>query len=54
MTDISAAAVRRPPVRDRGAAAADPWRIRFTPAILPPCLRRSKSIETLLPILYGD
>ncbi|ABE62768.1 hypothetical protein Nham_1966 [Nitrobacter hamburgensis X14] len=27
-------------------------RIRFTPAILPPYVRRSKSIETLLPILY--
>jgi hypothetical protein len=26
--------------------------IRFTPAIVPPYLRRSKSIETLLPILY--
>jgi transposase-like protein len=27
-------------------------RIRFSPLILPPYLRRSKSIETLLPILY--
>jgi putative transposase len=39
-------------VRDREAAADDPGRIRFTPAIVPPYMRRSKSIETLLPILY--
>ena len=39
-------------VRDREADAADPGRIRFTPSILPPYMRRSKSIETLLPILY--
>jgi putative transposase len=52
MTGIGAVAVRQPRVRDRGAEAADPERIRFTPAILPPYLRRSKSIETLLPILY--
>jgi putative transposase len=39
-------------VRDREAAASDPGRIRFTPSILPPYMRRSKSIETLLPILY--
>jgi transposase-like protein len=51
MTGIGAVAVRQPRVRDRGAAA-DPGRIRFTPAILPPDMRRSKSIETLLPILY--
>ena len=29
-----------------------PDRIRFSPSILPPYMRRSKSIETLLPILY--
>jgi hypothetical protein len=34
------------------AAADDPARIRFSPTILPPYMRRSKSIETLLPILY--
>ena len=39
-------------MRDREAAADDPERIRFTPSILPPYMRRSKSIETLLPILY--
>jgi putative transposase len=52
MTGIGSVAVRQPRVRDRAAAAGDPSRIRFTPAILPPYLRRSKSIETLLPILY--
>src|SRR5262245_36179355 len=52
MTGIGPVAVRQPRVRDRKAAADDPGRIRFTPAILPPYMRRSKSIETLLPILY--
>ena len=52
MTGIGPVAVRQPRVRDREVAAGDPGRIRFTPAILPPYLRRSKSIETLLPILY--
>jgi putative transposase len=52
MTGIGPVAVRQPRVRDRGAAAADPDRIRFSPSILPPYMRRSKSIETLLPILY--
>jgi putative transposase len=52
LTGIGSVAVRQPRVRDRAAAAGDPSRIRFTPAILPPYLRRSKSIETLLPILY--
>ena len=52
MTGIGPVTVRQPRVRDREVAAGDPRRIRFTPAILPPYLRRSKSIETLLPILY--
>lgn len=52
MTGIGPVAVRQPRVRDREAAAADPGRIRFSPSILPPYMRRSKSIETLLPILY--
>ncbi len=52
MTGIGPVAVRQPRVRDRAAAAADPGRIRFAPSILPPYMRRSKSIETLLPILY--
>jgi putative transposase len=52
MTGIGPVVVRQPRVRDRDAAAGDPGRICFTPAILPPYMRRSKSIETLLPILY--
>ena len=52
MTGIGPVAVRQPRVRDRTASADDPTRIRFTPAILPPYMRRSKSIETLLPVLY--
>jgi putative transposase len=52
MTGIGAVTVRQPRVRDREAAAGDPGRVRFTPAILPLYARRSRSIETLLPILY--
>ena len=52
MTGIGPVAVRQPRVRDREAGAGDPARIRFTPAILPPYARRSKSLETLIPILY--
>ena len=50
MTGIGPVAVRQPRVRDR--QATDPGCIRFSPSILPPYMRRSKSIETLLPILY--
>jgi transposase-like protein len=49
-TGIGAVAVRQPRVRDRGAAGAA--KIHFSSAILPPYLRRSKSIEELLPWLY--
>jgi transposase-like protein len=52
MTGIGPVAVCQPRVRDREATATDPGRIRFSPSILPPYMRRSKSIETLLPILY--
>jgi putative transposase len=52
MTGIGPVAVRQPRVRDREADATDPDRIWFSPSILPPYMRRSKSIETLLPILY--
>jgi putative transposase len=52
MTGIGPVTVRRPHVRVREAAADDPDRIRFSPSIVPPYMRRSKSIETLLPILY--
>ena len=52
MTGIGPVAVQQPRVRDRGATAGDADRIRFTPAILPPYARRSKSLDVLLPILY--
>ena len=49
-TGIGAVAVRRPRVRDRNPDAGG--RIRFTSSILPPYLRRAKSVEELLPWLY--
>jgi putative transposase len=52
MTGIGPVAVRQPRVRHRDAASGNPERIRFTPSILPPYARRSKSLETLIPILY--
>jgi putative transposase len=52
MTGIGPVAVRQPRVRDREAAADDPERVHFSPAILPPYARRSKSLEMLIPILY--
>ena len=50
-TGIGQVPVRAPRIRDR---QPDPQngRIRFTSAIVPPYLRRTKSIETLLPWLY--
>ena len=50
MTGIGAVAVRQPRVRDR--EARDGERVCFTPSILPPYARRSKSLEVLIPILY--
>ena len=52
LTGIGPVALCQPRVRDRVAAADDLGRIRFSSMILPPYMRRSKSIETLLPILY--
>ena len=49
-TGIGPVAVRCPRVRDRGGGEMGP-RIRFTSSILPPYLRRAKSIEELLPWL---
>jgi putative transposase len=49
MTGIGPIAVQVPRVRDRGPKAE---KIRFTSSILPPYLRRAKSIEDLLPWLY--
>jgi transposase-like protein len=50
-TGIGQVKVKAPRIRDR---QPDPirGRIRFTSAILPPYLRKTKSIETLLPWLY--
>ena len=45
-TGIGAVPVTAPRVRDRGGE------IRFTSSILPPYLRRTKTIEELLPWLY--
>jgi hypothetical protein len=50
-TGIGPVAVRQPRVRDRGADVLG-GEIRFTSAILPPYLRRTRSIEELLPWLY--
>jgi len=49
MTGIGAVPVKVPRVRDRGDTAE---KVRFTSTILPPYLRRAKSIEELLPWLY--
>ena len=50
-TGIGPIRVRRPKVRDRGATeGGEP--IRFTSAILPAYLRRTKNLEELLPWLY--
>ena len=48
-TGIGAVPVKVPRVRDR---APEGGRLRFTSTILPPYLRRAKSIEELLPWLY--
>jgi putative transposase len=50
MTGIGPVGVRQPRVRDRAAAEGE--RIRYSPSILPPYARRSKSLEVLIPVLY--
>ena len=50
-TGVGAVRVRSPRVRDRDPDAPG-GRIRFTSSILPPYLRRAKSVEELLPWLY--
>ena len=49
-TGIGAVSVRVPRVRDRRPCGETP--IRFTSKLLPPYLRRSKSLDELLPWLY--
>lgn len=51
MTGIGKVAVQVPRVRDRGADK-DGSRIRFRSSLIPPYLRKSKSVEELLPWLY--
>jgi putative transposase len=51
-TGIGAVPVRQPRVRDRGAGARGSEPIRFTSAILPRYLRRTRSLEEFLPWLY--
>ena len=50
VTGIGRVSVRQPRVRDRGLEGGA--RIRFSPSILPPYARRSKSLEVLIPILH--
>lgn len=50
-TGIGAVPVRQPRVRDRGAISGV-TAIRFTSALLPRYLRRTRSLEDLLPWLY--
>ena len=50
-TGIGSVSVRQPRVRDRGACKPGD-KIRFTSTILPRYLRRTKSVEELLPWLY--
>jgi len=50
-TGIGQVPVQAPRIRDRQPNSGE-GRIRFTSAILPPYLRRTRSIETLLPWLY--
>ena len=50
LTGIGPVLVKVPRVRDRGREGED--RISFTPSILPRYLRKTKSVEELLPWLY--
>ena len=49
MTGIGAVPVKVPRIRDRADTAE---KVRFTSSLLPPYLRKAKSIEDLLPWLY--
>ena len=51
-TGIGPIAIQRPRVRDRGTGGGDASRIRFTSAVLPAYLRRTRNVEQLLPWLY--
>ena len=49
-TGIGLVSVCQPRVRDRGLRREE--RIRFSPSILPPYARRSKSLDVLIPLLH--
>ena len=49
MTGVGPVAVKVPRVRDRGSQAE---KVRFSSSILPPYLRKAKSVEEVLPWLY--
>jgi transposase-like protein len=49
LTGAGKLAVRQPRVRDK---SPEPDRVQFTPGVLPPYLKRTKSIEELIPWLY--
>jgi transposase-like protein len=51
-TGIGGIPVRIPRVRDRGSGQESEEIIRFRSSLVPPYLRRSKSLEELLPLLY--
>ncbi|WP_223426881.1 transposase, partial [Tateyamaria pelophila] len=51
MTGIGTVPVRVPRVRDRGANE-DGSKIKYRSALVPPYLRKAKSVEELLPWLY--
>lgn len=51
-TGIGDIEIRAPKVADRRKATTEQTKVRFTSSILPPYLRRTKSIEELLPWLY--
>ena len=51
MAEIGAVPVKVPRVRDRGDEVE---KIRFTSTILPPFLRKTKSIEDLLPLAVSS
>jgi transposase-like protein len=51
-TGIGGIQVRIPRIRDRGSRQESEEIIRFRSSLVPPYLRRSKSMEELLPLLY--
>lgn len=51
-TGIGALDVQRPKVRDRATDVPAKKKIRFTSGILPKWVRRSRSLDALLPVLY--